>query len=493
MKKARAFLLNTMILTGTSLLLRTVGVTFTVYISNKVGAEGVGVYQLLMAVYAFGVTMATAGLGLTSTRMVADQLVRGSPQGARAAVIRCCLCGLSASLAACILLFFGAPAITTACFHGKISPLPLQVLALSLPFMALAAAISGYFTAVRRVVKSASAQMLEQFVHMGTAILLLTWVAPAGIEPACLCLVIGGALSEVCSCLYLFVLYRLDLRRLPDGSAPSSATMGRILSICLPVGFSSLIRSGVNTIKQVMVPLGLEKHGLSCDLAIAQYGAVRGMVMPILQFPSALLASFSSLLIPEIAENHVQGRKGHIDYMIGRIFKTSLLFSVGVAGILYTYADELSFVIYQDISVAPFLRLLAPLVVMMYLDDMVDAILKGLDRQTPLAGINILESVLSVVFLQLFLPWLGIYGYLFSLFFSELLNGSLSLLCLFRTTRFRPPWFCWLALPALSMALACLVGRRLVPGLAGGILFTLSFYLLLLYALGQVTRRDLCP
>ena len=101
--------------------------------------------------------------------------------------------------------------------------------------------------------------------------------------------------------------------------------------------------------------------------------------------------------------------------------------------------------------------------------------------------------MLSVVFLQLFLPWLGIYGYLFSLFFSELLNGSLSLLCLFRTTRFRPPWVRWLALPALSMALACLVGRRLVPGLAGGILFTLSFYLLLLYALGQVTRRDLCP
>ena len=66
MKKARAFLLNTMILTGTSLLLRTVGVTFTVYISNKVGAEGVGVYQLLMAVYAFGVTMATTGLGLTA-------------------------------------------------------------------------------------------------------------------------------------------------------------------------------------------------------------------------------------------------------------------------------------------------------------------------------------------------------------------------------------------------------------------------------------------
>lgn len=491
MKKARKFLLNTMILTGTSMLLRTIGMSFTVYISNKIGSEGVGVYQLLISVYSFGVTMATAGVGLTSTRMVADQLVRGSPAGARSAMRKCFAFSLLCSLAASALLFFGSGSITTAWFHGKISSLPLEVLSISLPFMAVAAVLSGYFTAVRRVVKSASAQVLEQFVHMGVAIALLTLVAPAGIEPACLCLVAGGALSEICSCLYLFILYRLDLRRLKAGGKPPSATIRRIFSIALPVGLSSLVRSGINTFKQVMVPLRLEKHGVSCDLAISQYGVIRGMVMPVLQFPSALLASFSSLLIPEITENDIQGRGEHINYMVGRIFKTTLLFSVCVGGILFTYADELSYAIYQDDQVSHFLRLLAPIVIIMYLDDIVDAVLKGLDRQGRLAGINILESVLSAFLLWFLLPHVGIYGYLIVLYFSELLNGSLSILCLVRTTHFRLRWFGWLALPVACIYFSCTVTQRLISGgLVCSIVFAVCLYLLMLYAVGQVTRRD---
>lgn len=65
--------------------------------------------------------------------------------------------------------------------------------------MAGAAAYSGYFTAVRRVAKGAAAQVLEQLSHMGITVALFTWIAPQGLEPACLALVIGGALSEVCS------------------------------------------------------------------------------------------------------------------------------------------------------------------------------------------------------------------------------------------------------------------------------------------------------
>ena len=57
MKKARKFLLNTLILTATSLFLRTLGMGFSVYISNKIGAEGMGIYQLLLSIYSFGVTL----------------------------------------------------------------------------------------------------------------------------------------------------------------------------------------------------------------------------------------------------------------------------------------------------------------------------------------------------------------------------------------------------------------------------------------------------
>ena len=78
MKKARKFLLNTLILTATSLFLRTLGMGFSVYISNKIGAEGMGIYQLLLSIYSFGVTLSLAGVSLATTRLVTEQLTRSS-------------------------------------------------------------------------------------------------------------------------------------------------------------------------------------------------------------------------------------------------------------------------------------------------------------------------------------------------------------------------------------------------------------------------------
>lgn len=462
--KKGQFALNAAILTASSMAMRLLGMAFTAYLSNKIGAEGVGVYQLLLSVYSFGVTLSIGGVGLASTRLAADQLARGRPAGARSAVFKCACIGLVCSLLASALLFWGADKAAAAWFHGKISGLPLRALALSLPFMAAASALSGYFTAVRRAVKSASAQILEQLTHMLAASALLTVAAPRGLEPACLALAAGSVLSEICSFLYLLLLYRQDIRRLGRGGSEEAVPYRRALSICLPVGLSSLVRSAINMAKQIMVPIGLEKHGVNCDLALAQYGAIRGMAMPILQFPSALLTACSSLLIPEITEESVRGGQKRINRLTSRVFQITLLFSVGTAGILFVYAQPLSMAFYRDPQAAHFLRILAPIVVIMYLDDMTDALLKGLDQQARLARINIAESFLSLLLLAGLLPSLGIYGYLACLFFSEIFNGALSVNCLIEKTGLKLRWGAWLLRPALCAAAACWLARRLAPG-----------------------------
>lgn len=479
-KKGR-FFANAAVLTASSMAMRLLGMGFTAYLSHKIGAEGMGIYQLLLSVYSFGVTLSIGGVGLAATRLVAEQLAQGNAGGARSAVARCASFGVFCSLLAAALLFYGAKPACALWFHDKISPLPLQILAFSLPFMAAAAALSGYFTAVRRVSKSASAQILEQLTHMLTAAALLNLAAPRGLEPACLALAAGGALSEVCSFGYLFLLYRWDIRQLSQGGRHGTTPFRRVLSICLPVGCSSLVRSAINTAKQMMVPVGLERHGVDCDQALAQYGVIRGMAMPILQFPSALLAACSSLLIPEIAEQAVQGGQRPIERLVARVFRVTLLFSVGTAGILFTYSAPLSAALYRDPQAAHFLRLLAPIVVIMYLDDMTDAILKGLDRQRRLAGINIAESLLSLGLLLFLLPAIGIYGYLACLFFSELFNGALSIRCLVQETGLRLQWEEWLVRPALCSAIACLVSRRLLAqSPLWAIPFACCLYLLLL-------------
>lgn len=80
--KKLLFLKNAVILTGTALLLRAVGMFFRVYIAGQVGDEGMGLYQLIFTLYNLAITLATSGVTVATTRLAADWLARdrGAPR-----------------------------------------------------------------------------------------------------------------------------------------------------------------------------------------------------------------------------------------------------------------------------------------------------------------------------------------------------------------------------------------------------------------------------
>ena len=111
MKKA-TFIKNAFILTATSLLLRTIGIFFRIYMSNKVGAEGMGLYQLIFSIYVLGSTFATSGISTAVTRLVADELVCGTPKSVRHILHRAIALSLLIGAASTALIFFGADIIS---------------------------------------------------------------------------------------------------------------------------------------------------------------------------------------------------------------------------------------------------------------------------------------------------------------------------------------------------------------------------------------------
>lgn len=70
----KVFLLNTIILVTSSLLLKFIGTSFGVVISNLVGKEGVGIFQLIMSIYLFTVTVASSGINLAATKLISEEL-----------------------------------------------------------------------------------------------------------------------------------------------------------------------------------------------------------------------------------------------------------------------------------------------------------------------------------------------------------------------------------------------------------------------------------
>jgi len=134
--KKEIFVKNALLLTAITLITRSLGVFFRIYISGKIGAEGIGLMGLAMTVYSFSATFAASGITLTVTRLVTDTLAKDNKAGALFAVKRCVAFSVIMSAAVGVCLFVFSNEIGTYFLKDSRSVLSLKVLSASLPFMA---------------------------------------------------------------------------------------------------------------------------------------------------------------------------------------------------------------------------------------------------------------------------------------------------------------------------------------------------------------------
>lgn len=455
--KKKAFLMNAVVLTAATLLFRTIGISFRVYMSNKIGAEGIGLYQLICTIYFFTSTLATSGLSLTVTRMVTDAFAEHKPGLAKTVTAKCFKLSLVLSLLAGGALFFSSGFIGNELLQDPRAILPLRLLAPSLPFMAVSACFRGYFYAVRKVVKTASEQLLEQVIEIAIFASLVGFLAPKGLEYACCAIVLGTTGAEILSCFYSFLLYYFEVRGTRVKATPQKGLLKKIMGICLPVTASSCLRSGLSMVENILIPSGLKKNGASYEASLAGYGMLNGMVMPVITFPSAFLSSFSMLLIPELSEANAVHHKRNIQYITKRVFQITLLFSILVTGVFLCFAEDFGQLIYGDALPGFYIRLMAPVIPLMYLDSVVDGMLKGLNEQVSYMSYNLIDSTLRVILIFTLLPVCGLKGLIIVIFVSEILNSTLSIARLMKVTELRFQVLDWLIKPILAVA---------APGLA---------------------------
>ena len=449
MRKLYVFLINGIILTAASLLARVIMVSFNAYIAGKIGAEGMGLYTLVMSVYSLAVTVAISGMSLACTRLVAEEQGIGNHFGIRYSVKTCVGFGLLFGLVSATVIFVFADFIGNTLLQNEKTVISLRALSVCLPFLSVSSILNGYFTSVGRIAKSCAVSFAELFTRILVVSLFLNVVFPKTMEFSCFSVVLGGTIAEVMSCVYYAVIYKIDSRRY-KAKGTSKGIKGRILKIAIPVALSSYLKSGLSTIKHILIPIQLKKSGLSSSHALSQYGIINGMVMPVIMFPSAIIMSFSSLILPEFSQLYVNQNSAKIKDSISKTFKITLIFSIGVTAIFIYYSKFLGMWIYKSAEAGVFIRLIAPLTAIMYLDTVVDSILKGINQQVGVVKINIIDTLACIVLIYFILPAYSTIGYIFVIFVSEILNGYLSVSMLIKETEFEMKFINWILKPCTS-------------------------------------------
>ena len=193
----------------------------------------------------------------------------------------------------------------------------------------------------------------------------------------------------------------------------------------------------MSVIEHSTIPASLERYGHSKQNALHSYGIVIGMVMPLLSFPAIVIFSFASLIIPEISDVYARTDKKRIQYITSRAIKTVLVFSIPVACIFFFFGNELGMLVYQNESAGVYLRIFAFTAPLMYLDKIVDGILKGLNEQLHYLAYNIMDSFIRVILVIILVPRFGIAGIIITVYVSSIFNTGLSLLRLIKVTEIK--------------------------------------------------------
>ncbi len=445
MPKKLPIFYSALLLTGVNLLLRFVGTSFQVYLSSRIGAEGIGLLQLVLSVGSMALVAGMAGIRTATMYLTAEEFGKKRPGNIPWILSGCTLYSLLCSSAVGILIYIFAPFLAENWIGNPDVVDSLRLFAYFLPANCLTGVMVGYFTGANRITTLAAIEIAEQLCNMVCTVLLLHFWANNSPERACMSVILGSGLGS-CLTLGCLLLLRLAER---TATNPKIPTVNHLLDTAVPLALADDLRTGISTVENLMVPKRLALYPGEVS-PLAAFGTICGMVFPVLMFPAAILFGLTELLVPELARCRAAESDNRIQYLIRRSLRVALIYGTVCAGILFLSAEDLCLSFYESKEAGRYLRWFSLLSVMLYCDIVTDAIIKGLGQQKASVRYNITTNVMDVSFLYILLPRYGIVGYYISFLVTHVINFILSLRRLLKISKIQIQWY----VPFLTIAAA---------------------------------------
>ena len=397
---------NAAVLAFSGICAKTFDFAFRTYDSVKLGAEGVGLLALGFGLHGVMLTVATAGLGVATSKIVSEYLEQRE-YGAVRQSMKIAVYGVAClSLIIILLTFIGADAIAEYVLGDARISTGLCCLAPSILFMGISYCLKGYFYAARKAWIPAGSEFLEQGVKFAAISTLLAIFLPRGISYGCAAVFAGISIGEFSSCMYLTLFFLRETVSMKKGERCRGIPLA-IIKISFPSMLSSFAGSALRMQEEVWIVSAFKGYGMSHSGAVSSLGIIYGMVMPMLVFPLTLAGSVTTLLVPEIARRNTLADKSRLIGLVKRVYRAGAAAGIAVLVVFEIFAKPLTGFLYHDVSIAEWVRVLAWLCPVMFADSLSCAMLNGLGKQFSLLFYSISDSLIRLVLIFAFIPKIG--------------------------------------------------------------------------------------
>lgn len=427
---------GTMLLTLAGVLSRIIGFFYRIFLSQRIGAEGMGIYQLTVPIYVLTISITAAAIQTAISRFVAQAAV--SSHGAEHPKSCNESCYLSAGLALSLLLSFlctfflyrfAEPVAVHFLEEARCAPL-LQIIALSIPFGAVHACINGYFYGLKKTFVPAVSQLLEQFVRVA-GVWLFFEISMEKHNAVSLNLVAWGIVAGE----FAAMLFSVSFLRFQKSRGKRLTAMRQIFFLSLPLTANRVMVNLLQSMEAVMLPGQLRRYGYSASESLSVYGVLTGMALPMILFPSVLTNSVSVMLLPMIAEAQEKNERRYIIAAIKKTCFYSLLLGFSCTLFFLLTGKWIGAVLFSNSLAGTFIVILGWICPFLYLSTMLHSILNGLGKTTSTFFMNVLGLGIRIAFVLFVIPLAGIKGYLWGTLLSQVSMAAGSLILLLVRSR----------------------------------------------------------
>lgn len=430
--KGDSFYRSTAVLTASNILTGVFSFVFTVTLTHHLGAEGMGLYNLVMPLYNLFICIMSAGIVAALSKVSAIYLEKKEINNLYKTVKTTAFFNLLWSITITLIVLSLNGFLTNDIIKDSRTSLALWIICPAMIFVTLSNILKGFFYGISRVMVPSIIDIFEKAIRIAALLTLLLFFDSTSIMVK-LSVAYGAlCIGELISLLLLYIYYKFNKLPMKNGTSPvegRAQLLYNVLSIAVPLCVNGIITNILSTTSALIVPRRLIAAGFNESVALSMIGKFSSMAIAIVFFPMVIIGSINTVLIPDLSKSVSRRDYASSENRIKDVLRLSFVLGLCTLMICTTIPDNLGHMLFKRDDLTQYIRFAALSAPFVYTSVTTYGILNGIGKHNILLRNSVAVSLLELVFLFILtaIARINILGYGITMIISSCISIGLNL------------------------------------------------------------------
>ena len=404
------FIKSTIILIIGGIITKILGMLNKVIMARYLGTEGLGIYMMILPSFILFLNISSFGFPVAVSKLVSED-----DRNNKKLIFTSIIFVPFINFLLMIFILFIAKYLSFNLLHEKRSYYAIMAISLVIPFASISGILRSYFFGRERMGPHVISHITEDIVRIIAMVIGVPFFMHKGVEYAVCFVILTNIISEVTSILILFFFLPKNFSLTRSDVKPSKIYLRDCLSISIPTTATRLIGSICYFLEPIILTGVLLYVGYPNSVIVREYGIISGYALPLILLPSFFSNAISQALLPVITKKYKMRDIAGVKRKIRQGIAYSLLIGIPLTIVLEMFPDKLLKLLYNTTSGVSYIRFLAPVCLLQYIQAPLASTLDALGMSKENFTSNLAGVLTRLVMLPLFsLTKIGMWGLIFS-------------------------------------------------------------------------------